>query len=225
MRSLSWSHSSFTALTLRAKLSYARVMPPMASSCIAAVSADVRVARTRPPMPLPKRAARRSCTPPKNAAVCAASRARRCPIGSKQSSSASSLTDPPCLHQIPKIPRPRSWSWMNCGHLCSQKRTISGLGLPCAARRDRWLLLRWGIGACRTCQRLWEALPQGDRQGHCETSFWAAYVAVIPEEQHTAVGLRDGRNRPRGAVEQPLAPTPGPFCAHDVLVFQVGGDA
>jgi len=44
----------------------------------------------------------------------------------------------------------------------------------------------------RTGQRLWEAIPQGYRQGHCETSFWAAYAAVIPEEQHTAVGKETG---------------------------------
>jgi insertion element IS1 protein InsB len=44
----------------------------------------------------------------------------------------------------------------------------------------------------RTCQQLWEAIPQGYRQGHCETSFWAAYAAVIPEEQHSAVGKETG---------------------------------
>ena len=55
--------------------------------------------------------------------------------------------------------------------------------------------------------------------------FLGAYAAVIPEEQHTAVGPRDRRNDPRGAVEQHVAPTTGPFCAHDLLVFQVGADA
>ena len=64
--------------------------------------------------------------------------------------------------------------------------------MPSAARRDRWSLLPWVIGACRTCQRLWEAIPQGYRQGHCFTDFWAAYAAVIPEEQHTAVGKETG---------------------------------
>ena len=42
----------------------------------------------------------------------------------------------------------------------------------------------------QTCQRLWEAIPDNYRQGHCFTDFWAAYKAVIPEEQHTAVGKR-----------------------------------
>jgi insertion element IS1 protein InsB len=44
----------------------------------------------------------------------------------------------------------------------------------------------------RTCQRLWEAISQVYRQGHCYTDFWAAYAAVIPEEQHTAVGKETG---------------------------------
>ena len=58
-----------------------------------------------------------------------------------------------------------------------------------------------GIGVGKTCQRLWEAIPPAYRRGHCFTGFWAAYKAVIPEEQHTAVGPRDRRNCPCGAVE------------------------
>src|SRR5438552_812063 len=48
---------------------------PMANSCIAAVRADGKVARTPLPTSIPKAAARRSCMPIKNAAVCAVSRA------------------------------------------------------------------------------------------------------------------------------------------------------
>jgi hypothetical protein len=44
----------------------------------------------------------------------------------------------------------------------------------------------------KTCQRLWEAIPEGYRQGHCFTDFWAAYAAVLPKEQHTAVGKETG---------------------------------
>src|SRR6266699_401737 len=31
-------------------------------------------------------------------------------------------------------------------------------------------------------------IPEAYRAGHCYTDFWAAYQAVIPEEQQTAVG-------------------------------------
>ncbi len=44
----------------------------------------------------------------------------------------------------------------------------------------------------KACQRLWEGIPDNYRQGHCFTDFWAAYRAVIPEEQHTAVGKETG---------------------------------
>ena len=30
------------------------------------------------------------------------------------------------------------------------------------------------------------------RAGHCYTDFWSAYQAVIPEEQHSAVGKETG---------------------------------
>jgi IS1 family transposase len=44
----------------------------------------------------------------------------------------------------------------------------------------------------KTCRRLWEAIPQAYRAGHCSTDFWRAYQAVIPEEQHSAVGKETG---------------------------------
>ncbi len=44
----------------------------------------------------------------------------------------------------------------------------------------------------KTCRLLWEAVPQVYRAGHCFTDFWSAYQAVIPEEQHTAVGKETG---------------------------------
>ncbi len=44
----------------------------------------------------------------------------------------------------------------------------------------------------QTCQRLWEAIPQEYRQGHCFTDFLSVSASVIPEEQHTAVGKETG---------------------------------
>jgi IS1 family transposase len=43
-----------------------------------------------------------------------------------------------------------------------------------------------------TCLELWNSLPESYRSGHCYTDFWSAYQAVIPEEQHTAVGKETG---------------------------------
>jgi insertion element IS1 protein InsB len=44
----------------------------------------------------------------------------------------------------------------------------------------------------KTCQILWNAIPESYQAGHCFTDFWSAYQAVIPEEQHTAVGKETG---------------------------------
>jgi insertion element IS1 protein InsB len=44
----------------------------------------------------------------------------------------------------------------------------------------------------KTCRRLWEAIPLAYRAGLCFTDFWRAYQAVIPEEQHAAVGKETG---------------------------------
>lgn len=43
-----------------------------------------------------------------------------------------------------------------------------------------------------TCRLLWEAIPLHYHASHCFTDFWRAYQAVIPEEQHTAVGKETG---------------------------------
>jgi insertion element IS1 protein InsB len=43
-----------------------------------------------------------------------------------------------------------------------------------------------------TCQKLWDAIPEEYRTGHCFSDFWSAYQAVIPEEQHSAVGKETG---------------------------------
>jgi insertion element IS1 protein InsB len=44
----------------------------------------------------------------------------------------------------------------------------------------------------KTCQELWNAIPDEYRQGHCFADFWQAYQAVIPEEQLTPVGKQTG---------------------------------
>ena len=68
-----------------------------------------------------------------------------------------------------------SWIWIA---LCRKTRQVVGYAI--------------GDRSKRTCQRLWESIPDLYRQGHCFTDFWAAYKAVIPEEQHTAVGKETG---------------------------------
>jgi IS1 family transposase len=61
-------------------------------------------------------------------------------------------------------------------------------------------LLQVGDRSEKTCRHLWEAIPQY-RTGHCYTDFWSAYQAVIPEEQHSAVGKETGETVRTGALE------------------------
>ncbi len=44
-----------------------------------------------------------------------------------------------------------------------------------------------------SCRRLWERIPPEYRTAHCYSDFWAAYQAVLPEDQHTAVGKESGQ--------------------------------
>ena len=46
--------------------------------------------------------------------------------------------------------------------------------------------VRANVKAART------RLPTPIRKGHCFTDFWVGYQAVIPDEQHTAVGKETG---------------------------------
>lgn len=43
-----------------------------------------------------------------------------------------------------------------------------------------------------TCRKLWRAIPKNYRTGTCYSDFWKAYAAVIPQEQHQAVGKETG---------------------------------
>ncbi len=67
------------------------------------------------------------------------------------------------------------WVWIA---LCCKTRQVVAYAL--------------GDRSKQTCLHLWEAIPSAYRNGHCFTDFWAAYIAVIPEEQHFPVGKKTG---------------------------------
>jgi insertion element IS1 protein InsB len=68
-----------------------------------------------------------------------------------------------------------AWMWIA---LCRKTRQVVSYAI--------------GDRSKKTCQRLWDAIPESYRTGHCFTDFWATYQTVIPEEQHTAVGKETG---------------------------------
>ena len=45
----------------------------------------------------------------------------------------------------------------------------------------------------KTCRRLWRNVPWRYKRAKCYSDFWEAYRAVIPSEQHEAVGKESGK--------------------------------
>ena len=82
---------------------------------------------------------------------------------------------------------------MSCGPLSPKRRTRVGSGSPSVVAAARWVAYAIGDRSEDTCRRLWNAIEASSRCGHCFTDFWAAYQAVVPEEQHTAVGKETGQ--------------------------------
>ena len=198
-RNVQWSPSFFTVPMVRVRRWCAMGMP-RARKQKDRCHVCGRRSRENPPQCLSRtRAVRRCCMPLKNASLLRgltrtdrASHAPPCPVGSKKRRSASSLT----YHSA------RPGSRGSHFHHAGSGRTDGSFVLKQA--HDSWM---W-IALCRksrqvvasavgdrrkkTCQRLWEAIPEGYRQGHCFSDFSAAYAAVIPQEQHTAVGKERG---------------------------------
>jgi insertion element IS1 protein InsB len=70
----------------------------------------------------------------------------------------------------------QAWIWIA---LCRRTRQVVAYAL--------------GDRSQRTCRRLWRAIPAAYRTGLCFTDFWRVYQAVVPEDQHRAVGKDTGQ--------------------------------
>jgi IS1 family transposase len=77
-------------------------------------------------------------------------------------------------------------------HSFSKKPTKAGCGIALCRSTRQVVAYAVGDRSKATCRRLWEAVPFIYRQGFCFSDFWAAYQAVIPAEQHKAVGKETG---------------------------------
>ena len=69
----------------------------------------------------------------------------------------------------------QAWIWIA---LCRKTRQVIAYAI--------------GDRSSETCRKLWNSIPKEYREGHCYTDFWQAYQAIIPEDQHTAVGKETG---------------------------------
>jgi IS1 family transposase len=158
-------------------------------------------------MRIQKLVARRFCTPTKNAAACVASPAQIARLwGHSVQLDQKKVAQLPPLRTTLVIPDPGdpTSTTLELDELWSfvlKKAHDSWIWIALCRKTRQVVAYAIGDRSKQTCQRLWENIPDLYRIGHCFTDFWVAYQAVIPEEQHTAVGPRDGRNRPRRAVE------------------------
>jgi insertion element IS1 protein InsB len=60
-------------------------------------------------------------------------------------------------------------------------------------RKTRQVVARAvGDRSKKTCQELWNNIPDEYRKGHCFADFWGAYQAIIPKEHLTQVGKETG---------------------------------
>src|SRR5215471_7313951 len=80
---------------------------------------------------------------------------------------------------MPPMPRRRCWNWMNYGPLCGSKTNQAWIWIALCRKPRQVVAYAVGDRSEQTCRCLWEAIP-------------AAYQAVIPEEQHAAVGKETG---------------------------------
>jgi len=135
--------------------------------------------------------------PIKNAAACVAPPAhsgflaRPCPVGSKKVAQ----LPPLCTALLAPDPEDPTSTTLELDELWSfvlKKANDSWIWIALCRQTRQVVAYAVGDRSKKTCQRLWEAIPEGYRQGHCFTDFWAAYTAVIPKEQHTAVGKEMG---------------------------------
>ena len=96
----------------------------------------------------------------------------------------------------------KKWSWIA---LCRRTRQVVAYAI--------------GDRSKRTCRKLWEAIPEAYRIAHCYSDFWKAYAAVIPAEQHTAVGIRSGQTAHVERLNNTLWPAAGAVSAADIIIL------
>jgi len=98
----------------------------------------------------------------------------------------------PCLPQTQRIPLLRHWNSMNAGRLYSKKPTTLGFGLHSVATHGKWSPMRLEIGVKRHVSGCGRPFQKRIAKGIASRIDFPAYPAVLPEEQHFAVGKETG---------------------------------
>src|SRR5829696_8208027 len=146
-------------------------------------------------MATPQKSVSRYFVPITSAAVCVGYRAPSAspetpsPVGSKKEAALPELSETlaePDPEEAVTLELDELWSFVLKR---ANKRWV--WVARCRATRQ---VVAYAIGdrSRATCQKLWAAIPEAYRRGHCFTDFWEAYQLVIPAEQHTAAGKESG---------------------------------
>jgi IS1 family transposase len=128
----------------------------------------------------------------------------------------------PCSPRIRRSPLPRHLELdERMARLCSKIAHDSWMWIAPCRKTRQGVASAVGDRSKKTCQRVWEAIPDSYRTGHCFTDFWAASQAVIPQEQHPAAGKETGETAHVERWNNTALAASGSFCPHDVVLFQV----
>ena len=114
---------------------------------------------------------------------------------------------------------------MNCGRLCSKKRTTLGFGSLCAARRVKWSPMRLRDRSRQDVSTLVGGHSSSLPLETLRNALLGGIQGGDPRGATYGCRKRDRRNLPRRALEEQAASTFGSFCSHDVLVFKVRAHA
>jgi hypothetical protein len=109
---------------------------------------------------------------------------------------------------------------MSSGRLCSKSARLLDLDCPLSPDAASGGLCDWGSE-----QKDVSAVVGSHSRGVSPRTLLHGFLGGLrggdPGGATHSRGQRDRRNGSRGAVEQHPAPTTGPFCPYDVILFQV----
>jgi insertion element IS1 protein InsB len=88
-----------------------------------------------------------------------------------------------------------------------------------------WLHPSWELEVNKPAVVCGKPCLKQARTGHCYTDFWKACRAVIPEEQHTAVGKETGETAHVERWNNTTLATPCSLCPQNTLFFNIGNPA
>lgn len=121
-----------------------------------------------------------------------ASRARRCPSGSKKDTQMRAQNP---HYLLPTLLPAQSDDVLELDELWSfvqSKKQAVWLWVALCRRTRQVVAWHWGDRSAETCRRLWEKIPPSYQRAFCFSDLWEAYQKVLPKEQHQPCGKEEG---------------------------------